>query len=182
MGTRVSRPKSTFRTAPEGLHPAVCVDVWDIWTSKRAERWGGGLQDNTRLVWQIDQTFKNEETGKEQRYEVSQMYTASLHEKAKLRQHLESWRGRKFSEKELDNFELENLLSANCQLQVIHNIKDNGDTYANVQSIVPLHKSMEKLIVTSDFVRRKDRKKDDETDHTAPGENGFEAADDDVPF
>ena len=180
MSTKVSRPKGSFKAAPEGLHPAVCCDVWEIWTEQRREDWGGGLQDKTRIVWQIDKTYKDDD-GKTRIYEVSQIYTASLHEKAKLRQHLESWRGRKFSEEELNSFELENLLGANCQLQVIHNIKDNGDTYANVQAVVPRHKSMDKLDVSPEFVRRKDRKKDDtQSDGEGPMEGNYD--DDDVPF
>lgn len=180
-GTTVREPESKdFPQAPEGLHPAVCVDVWEIWTEQRPEEFGGGLVDKTRIVWQIDQTYENDK-GETVRYEVSMMYTASLHEKAKLRQHLKSWRGRDFTDEELEGFELENILGVNCQLQVLHRISGKGKKYANVSTIVPVHKGDEKLIVTSDFIRHKDRKKkDDEESPTDPEE--FTATDDDVPF
>lgn len=187
MGTRIRRPTSNFKPCPEGLHPAVCVDVWDIWTGPKHERWGGGLQDNTRLVFQIDQTYTNDD-GNVRTYEASQMYTASVHEKSKLRQHLESWRGKKFTEDDINVFidgpGLESLVGINCQIQVIHNIKDNGDTYANIITIVPRHKSSPMLEPSPDFVRKKDREKKPDSVPENEQEVGdqFTATDDDVPF
>lgn len=179
-GTTVREPEGKdFPLAPEGLHPAVCADVWEIWTEQQDERFGGGLVDKTRMIFQIDQTYKDEKTGDALRYEVAPMFTASLHEKANLRKFLKSWRGRDFTEEELKNFDLENVVSVNCQIQVIHNISGKGKKYANVAAIVPPRKGDEKLLVTSDFIRKKDRKKEDEG---PPTEEEFTATDDDVPF
>jgi hypothetical protein len=161
-----------FAPAPEGLHQAVCVDVWEIWTEKRPEHFGGGLVDKTRLVWQLD---KEDKDGR--RFEVMGTYTASLHEKAKLRQHLESWRGRRFTDEELKGFELEQIVGVNCQIQVVHNVSANGKVYANVQAIVPLGKGQVK-IRPEDFVRRKDRMQPQEN----TSGNGSVESDDDVPF
>jgi len=184
-GTKVSRPEGKdFPAAPEGLHPAVCVDVWEIWTEPRDERWGGGLVDRTRIIWQIDQTFKNEK-GEEERYQVMQTYTASLDDRSNLYKHLKSWRGRSFSEDELKEFELENLVGVNCQLQIVRNVAGNGKTYANIAAIVRADKNAEKLIVTSGFVRRKDQKREDQHeqhDQEPIDESQFAATDDDVPF
>ena len=170
--TTVREPQGKdFPTAPEGLHQAVCVDVWDIWTEKRPEQYGGGLVDKTRVVWQLDSATEDG-----QRYEVMQTYTASLHEKAKLRQHLEAWRGKRFTEDELKGFELEHVIGANCQVQVVRNLGKNGKTYANVQAVVPLGKGQVKIRPSEDYVRRKDRRKDED------GSQPFDASDDDVPF
>ena len=43
------------------------------------------------------------------RFDVARVYTLCLHERAALRKDLESWRGRKFTEQELDGFDLEKL-------------------------------------------------------------------------
>ncbi len=180
-GTTVREPEGKdFPQAPEGLHPAVCVDVWEIWTENQAEEFGGGLVDKTRIIWQIDQTYKDEKTGEEVRYEVMMTYTASLHEKAKLRGHLKSWRGRDFTEEELKNFDLENIVSVNCQLQVLHHISRKGKTYAKVSTIVPSRKNDEKLLAL-DFIRKRDRKQKDE-DAPSDVQEEFVATDDDVPF
>jgi len=142
-----------FTPAPEGLHSAVCVDVVDL-----------GLQPNTfnpekpqhkiRIVWQIEEI----DLANGKRFQVSQMYTLSLHEKASLRKDLEGWRARKFSAEESKGFDVEKLLGVPCQVQVIHNVSEkNGKTYANVQTIVPLGKGMDRL-TPLDYVRMQDRK------------------------
>lgn len=163
------RKESTFDPAPEGLHHAVCVDVWEPWTEERPAEWGGGLIDKTRIVWLIEET--NPKTNRN--YEVSQIYTLSLHEKANLCKHLESWRGKQFTDQEKRGFDVEKLIGVNCQIQVIHRITDSG-TYANVQAIVPAAKNAPKMLVPADYVRKKDR--------AATTQNHSASADDDTPF
>lgn len=140
-------PESKYSACPEGLYQAVCVDVIDLGTM--ATQWGD--KPKCRLVWQIDET---DETGR--RYEVRQMYTLSLSEKSTLRKHLESWRGKKFSPPELRGFDLEKLIGANCQIQIIHNVSDEGRTFANVQAVVP-HNPKAPTIMPLDYLRERDR-------------------------
>ena len=71
------------------------------------------------------------------RFDVARVYTLSLHERAALRKDLESWRGRKFTEMELDGFDLEKLLGVNAQVAVTHDLGDDGTIYANVSTVVP---------------------------------------------
>lgn len=170
-GTTVREPESNFTPAPEGLHQAVCCDVWEQWTEE-SRFTPGQLQDKTRVVWLLEE--ENPETGKP--FQASRIYTASLHEKAMLRQHLETWRGRKFTQDELRGFDLEALIGVNCQLQIAHNIGSNGKTYANVQAVVPLAKGMNKLRVPEDYVRRKDKAR------SAGHDTAQDVPDDDVPF
>lgn len=141
---------STFAPAPAGVHQAVCVDVVDMGLLKVT--WNGQekTQHKVRLVWQIEELMDD---GKP--FMVQKRYTASLHEKSKLRPDLESWRGRAFTEDELKEFNLENLLGANCLLNVAHVQKD-GKTYANVTAVMPLKKGMEKLVATN-YTRVVDR-------------------------
>lgn len=142
-----------FPLAPEGVHSAVCVDVHPITTEERPQQYGGGIVDKTMLVWQLEDSDPD---GKP--YEVAKKYTASLHEKATLRKDLESWRGRRFTADELLGFELDSVIGACCQLQLLHNVSQkNGKTYANIQSIMPLGKGMAKVAPAPGFVRKKDR-------------------------
>lgn len=143
-------PESKFSPCPEGLHPAVCVDVVDMGVQQTP--WGD--KHKVCLVFQISEL--DEDTGKP--FEVRGYYTLSLSEKANLRKHLETWRGRKFTETELQGFDVETVLGANCQLQVIHNITDDGKVYSNIQAIVPAAKGLPKLRAL-DYVRMKDRAK-----------------------
>ena len=172
--TTVKEPEGKqFPLTPAGLHSAVCVDVWDVWTEERPQQYGGGLVDKVRLVWLITDE-KDEETGDD--LYISKMYTASLHEKANLRKDLASWRGRDFTDKERKAFDLEALIGVNCQLSVAHKVSEtNGKTYANVVSIVPAAKGSKKFGVPDGFVRHRDKAKDDDSGTS-------QVTGDDIPF
>jgi hypothetical protein len=160
------RPRSTYIAAPEGLHSACCVDVVNLGIVQGAY----GAKHKVRLVWQLD--LIDEEHGR--RFDVARVYTLSLHERAALRKDLESWRGRKFSELELDGFDLEKLLGVNAQVQVTHDLSDDGTLYANVSTVVPPVKGAPKL-APRDYVRAKDRQQ-------PQGAAARKEADDDIPF
>jgi hypothetical protein len=63
--------------------------------------------------------------------------TCTLASKGNLRPLLEGWRGRTFTEKELEGFDLKNVIGANALINVIHTKKEDK-TYANIGSISPL--------------------------------------------
>jgi len=66
---------------------------------------------------------------------ISAFYTISLNEKANLRLMLEAWRGRQFTELELQGFDLANLMGVACLLQVVHITNSVGDTRAKIQGV-----------------------------------------------
>ena len=109
-----------------------------------------GVKHRVRIYWQIKEKM---DSGKP--FLVGKTYTLSLHKKSSLRPDLESWRGRPFTEVEAEGFDLEKLLGANCQLNLMHTSKD-GETYTNVQAIVPAHKEMMPL-KPEDYIRKCDR-------------------------
>jgi hypothetical protein len=164
--------KKEFTPAPEGLWPAVCCDVLDL--GEQESQWG--KKHRVEIRWLLEE--KDDETDKP--YMVIKRFTLSLHEKATLRSTLEAWRGRKFSKEELEGFDLEKLVSANCQIQIIHNLGGDGTVYANVQAVVPAAKNSTKLRVNGDYVRVCDREKRAELERNPDG--GYKAADEDVPF
>jgi hypothetical protein len=154
MSLIARRPQASYALAPVGMHPAVCVDIQNLGLQTGAY----GQKHKVRLVWQLDAL---DDSGR--RVEVARLYTLSLHERAALRQDLERWRGKKFTDTELDaGFDLEKLLSVNCQVLVSHGQGGDGTTYANVDSVLPPVKGAPKLAPLA-FTRLKDR---------APSANG----------
>jgi len=153
----VGEKESQFEPAPEGLQACVCVDVVDLGMVKT--EWGD--KHMVRLVWQVPTLQKDG-----RRHQVAGRYTVSLHKKARLRQHLEMWRGKAFTPEELKGFDLEKLLGANGQMQVVHNVADEGKVYANVQAIVPTMPGTPRLLPVG-YTRVKDRKPDDGAGATA---------------
>lgn len=149
MPIYASYEKKDYTPAPEGLWQAVCCDVVDLGLVKDTF----GEKHKVKLVWLIEE---NDPKTKKP-FSVSKRFNLSLHEKASLRKDLESWRGRKFNQEELKKFDLEKLIGANCQLSVVHNVKDEGEVYANVQNIVSSRKDTTKLRVPDDYVRQADR-------------------------
>lgn len=77
MSIIVKAPEKKFTPAPEGLHPAVCIDAIE----RKNVQTQFGVKDQIELRWEIEEI--NEETGRP--FQVRAWYTASLHEKAKLR-------------------------------------------------------------------------------------------------
>ena len=75
---------------------------------------------------------------------VSKRYTLSLDEKATLRKDLEAWRGKAFTQEELDGFNLEVLLGKFCMVSVTHTEHD-GKQYANISSISQMPSALKKL-------------------------------------
>lgn len=155
MALYASEPKGdgNFNPAPEGNHQGVCVDVVNLGLME--ETWEGktSIKHKCRLIWEINEV--DEETGR--RFTVAKKYTVSLHKNAALRRDLKNWRGKDFTAAELERFNVESVLGANCLLNIVHNTGSNGQTYANVDAVTPLPKGMEKISVSSDFTRVKDR-------------------------
>lgn len=174
--------KSDFVAAPAGLHGAVLCDVTDL--GELPTPWGP--KPKIELRWQIEAV--NQNNGK--RFLVSKRYNNSQAPSSNLRLDLESWRNKKFSDDEMERFDLEALLGKNCQLQIMHNTKD-GTTYANVNTVLPPAKG-QRLAVESDYVRvskRPDYKPpmngnghaEAPQDDWAPAEE-YQAVDEDIPF
>jgi hypothetical protein len=68
-----------------------------------------------------------------------QRYTASLTEKAHLRQLLESWRGRSFTAEELEGFHLKHILGVPCYLSITHTLNPKSQqVYSQVVGTCPL--------------------------------------------
>ncbi|HEY9173049.1 MAG TPA: hypothetical protein VI136_12250 [Verrucomicrobiae bacterium] len=130
MSNMVLQCKETgdFKPHPEGIHPAVCVDVMDLGLVETE------FQGQRRMVNKVKVVFESEaktEDGKP--CMVSKNFTASLHPKAKLAEFLGKWRGRLVVPGE--TIELAKLIGASCTLVISHQQNMVGKTYANIDAI-----------------------------------------------
>lgn len=169
---KVSSNNEDFVLAPSGTHSAVCVDVVDLGMLKTSFAGKDKEQHKIYIVWQIEENMEN---GKP--FTVRKRYTLSLYDKAALHQDLTSWRGKPFTNAELEGFDVESVVGAPCMLTVVQETK-NEKTYANVKSVSKLPKSMQP-ITPRDYVRVKDRTKTEVEPETPPF---GDVTDDDVPF
>lgn len=129
--------KQTIDPAPIGNHIARCISVIDLGT--QSYEYGGKTNTSRkiRISWELpnEQKIFKEENGM-QPYVLSKEYSLTLSKKSKLRNDLESWRGKPFTEIELKGFDILNLLGKCCLLNVIHNEKE----YAEITAITPIPK------------------------------------------
>jgi len=133
-----SAPARDFEIAPAGNHVAICYAMVDLGQQhvvfNNEEKW----QRKVYIGWELS----NEQMADGRPFMVSRQFTMSLHEKSTLRAILESWRGRPFTDDELMGFDLKNILSKPCMVNVVHATGNNGRTYANVKSIATMPKGM----------------------------------------
>lgn len=127
----------TFELAPQGNHIAICYRVIDLGTQAGEFKGVPNRKHKILISWEIPDELMAD--GKP--FTISQRFTWSMADNATLRQTLESWRGRAFTEADFGNngFDIKNLLGVPCMLNIVH-ATNNGKTYDNVKSIAKLPK------------------------------------------
>lgn len=129
MALTIKRPAG-FAPAPAGLHHANCIRIIDLGTQKSQFAGKVKIQAKILMIWEL--AGEKREDG--QPYIVSERYTASLHEKAKLREVLCGWLGRGLDGEE---FDLTAMLGKPCAVNITHRSADDGNVYADVASVSP---------------------------------------------
>lgn len=123
-----------------GTYVGVCYRFIDMGTQK--VEWQGQVQHKRKIMisWLVPEELMSD--GRP--FSVHKRYTWSMHEKAALRQDLESWRGKAFT---MDDFEGPNafntkkLIGQPCMLTITSDTRD-GKTYTNVASVGKLMKGV----------------------------------------
>lgn len=122
---------SNFPIVPEGVYTARCFKIIDLGT--QWVEWAGEKKEQKKVMitWELLDDEVKMEDGRP--FAATKQYTASLDERGRLRPDLEAWRGKKFTDAELEEFDLKNVLGAYCTIQIVH---DETGKYANVNSIM----------------------------------------------
>ncbi len=143
MSLNMKDEGGSFTPAPAGNHLAICYAVIDLGTQHQdAFQWEGATivakdVPQVLFMWELPNEMVDVD-GQQQPAVISQFYNAYFSEKAKLRLHLEAWRGRAFTAEELNGFDIGNVVGKPCMLNVIHNEKGK----AKITSVSALPKGM----------------------------------------
>lgn len=170
---RVKENEGNFTPAPAGFFPAVCCDIVD----KGIQDGPFGPKHKVEIWWQLSEV----DPASKKRFLARRRYNAGLGSSTKpsdLRRDLETWRNRPFTKEEAADFDLDVLLTKNCQLQIVHKIKDGG-TFANVTMVAPPTKGAAPLVMT-DYTRVATTPTT--TTGGAPAAAADDDPDDEVPF
>ena len=139
-----NQSKKSIEIIPAGSYSARCYSMIHIGTIEETFNGETKERNKVRITWELPNeliTF-NEERGEQPRV-IAKEFTLSLHEKSTLRAFLESWRGKSFTDKEANSFDITNLLGVPCLLSITHKTSGNGKTYANIASVSMLPKGMD---------------------------------------
>ena len=139
----------SYQPIEEGTYIALCfglVDIGDVYSEKFDK-----AVPKFMILWELVGAGTITVDGREYNRSVSNSYSKSLNPKSNLRKDLRAWRGREFTDEELKRFDMVNILSAPCQIQII-NTTSNGKTYSNIAAIMNLPKGMPKPVHTQDVV------------------------------
>ena len=136
----------SFELLPAGTHLAICIKLVDFGPQEVEFNNETKEQNKVRLMFEVPAeriTWTDSEGVEgEGPMTVGKTYTASMYVMATLRQHLESWRGRDFTETEEMGFDIKNVLGKPCMIGVQHK-EFRGKAYAAITSISPVMKGMD---------------------------------------
>jgi len=148
--TSIKAPASAggdFEIAPEGVFLARCYKMVDVGTQTETGQFGTKENRKVYLYWELLETADGEKVRMEDGetpFSIFNSYKLSMHPKANLRKHLDSWRGKKFTDEEAADFDITKLLDKYCLLQITHSSsKDGQKTYANVDGIMTTKKKVD---------------------------------------
>ena len=126
--TLTCKDSGDFKPHPEGIHPAVCLDVMDLGLVE------SDYQGQRKMVNKVKVIFESEATTDDgKRCSVFRTFTASLHPKAKLAEFIGKWRGRPVVPGE--SIDLGKLIGACCTLVISHQKNLAGKTYASIDAV-----------------------------------------------
>ena len=144
-----------FEIAPEGVFLARCYKMVDVGTQTETSQFGTKENRKIYLYWELLADADGGEAPKTEQgqpFSIFNQYKLSMHPKANLRKHLDSWRGKKFTDEEAAEFDITKLLDKFCLLQITHSTsKDGQKTYANVDNIMHTKKTVEGVNEVSSF-------------------------------
>ena len=137
-----------YKLVPAGTWQAICNMIVDLGWQEVTYKGKTDIKPQIFVRWELPTERTDEINGVTQPLSIGRRYTNTFHEKGKLRQHLEAWRGRAFTPTELNNFDIFNLLGKCCQISVKHVTGENGRTYANVEEVVAWPKGLKRPATT----------------------------------
>jgi hypothetical protein len=157
MAIKASGGGGDFEKVPAGAHFAICDKVVYLGMQRTTFDGREKILPKVWLGFQIpDIQHEYEKDGKKLSGPavIGRKFTLNIGDNSNLGPFLKNWRGRAFTDDEVNNgYDVEKLAGKPCQLGVIHEkSKDGGKTYANITSAGALMKD------TIDAIRAGTRK------------------------
>lgn len=131
-----------FELPPEGMHLARCIKVIDLGTQEQKFKDNVNKQHQVFVMFELPKVLIDVD-GEQKPQAISKKYNLSFNSKATFRKDLESWYGRKFKDKDIQEsggFDPSKILGKPATLTVAHS--DDGN-YANIASVTGVMEGVE---------------------------------------
>lgn len=130
------RAKPKTPPVEPGVYMAVCVGVVDL-GEQYSEKFKN-YSNKVKFVWALPSELIEVE-GKQEERQLSKEFTFSVSKKGGLRNFLESWNSKSYSDEDFAELDVFEQLGKACQLQVVLN--ETGE-YSNVANLMPIPRGM----------------------------------------
>jgi hypothetical protein len=141
--TSSNQSQQEFKRLPAGQYACRCYQMIDLGTHE--SEYNGEKKWKHLIRFAFEFPTETEDFGKwQQPFSLFQQFTFSLNSKGAMRPFLEAWRGKPYTQTELDEWVdiFAEFIGKTMFANVVHSEK-NGNTYVNVGSNMPLPKGME---------------------------------------
>jgi len=155
---KATRKRVEYAIPPEGVYIAVLADVTE--PVEQPDKFNPGeTKETVTLHWLLEEFNPKTDRPFEMQYKCTLSMFAGKGGSggSNLYKLVKSMTGTALTQEEADDFDLESLLGASCQLSVVHVTMDDGRTFGNVGGVFPLKAGMSSIKIPEDYVRRKDR-------------------------
>lgn len=143
MAINATNSSSPRELVPAGNYIARCYQMIEVGTITEIVMGEQKVLRKVRIGWELpDELREFDKSRGPQPLVVDQEYTLSMNEKANLRKMLESWRGKGFTDKEAECFDITKLIGVPCMLNIIHKTSKKGSTYEQISSVTAVPKGM----------------------------------------
>lgn len=142
MAINATSKGSTRELIEPGNYVARCYSMIEIGTVTETIMGKTKTMQKVRIGWELPNELKtfDQEKGPKPLV-IDQEYTLSMYDKSNLRKMLESWRGKGFTEKEAECFDITKLIGVPCLLNIIHKPSKTSDrVYEQISSVTSLPK------------------------------------------
>lgn len=127
-----------YENCPAGVWAGVCTRIVDLGLQETMY----GMKRKCMIAFEVDTEDRVREDGSP--FSVAGWYTLTLSPKGNLCQMLETWRGRPFTDREREGFDMATVLGVPALVTVQHEKSGDGQkTYANIKGITSLPRRMQ---------------------------------------
>ena len=133
---------------PTGNVQGVCYGVIEL--GHREGKFG--IKHEAVVLFEIPSLRYEDDDKVDRPKGINKFYNITLHPDSNMGKDLTSWRGKEFTEKEKEGFDITSIIGANCLLNIAHKQKQDKSMKDEIASITPLMKGMDKLVPENEVV------------------------------